>query len=777
MSTNKKMVSTILTSIHSAFRQLDLLEQLKGVDSSRERRSLKRARYWLRTVKLFVLSARKLGNDANLMSFLIKVREAVGKLAKHANSIRRHCLGYEDPIDDVQEGLDSILEEFGEWYGTLLNTPAQSTLLRKDEILEIMDSFLENLVEFPKVEAKSSVPTTLLDAMNTLGEQMSFLKSLILFVTQTQGNNELEEHLSSHVRDVAICAGYLLTFASYNCDNENLEELLSGIETLVDSIKPIHPESCEAYIDALNSLKQAGRLLDAPTDQGTDDKALTSTKNFIDSLILCHGTCCHPIISVLEDTELDLSMLHDLLEAITNVLAKLGHKDLQVSMFSQLGFFDFLLGKMMEHMNSNAEQSAKSQAQSIREELVPVAYKVEDLIDYTIVGDLPDSLSASFDTIMEDISNIESEIKVINGPEIKVKKVAETHSRMKSTTPSMSKEIVGFHKEANSITNRLIRGSKKLQIVTIVGMPGVGKTTLAEKVYNDPSVSYNFCACAFTTVSQTFDKMRVLIDLLKQVSPDKHSKITPEMTVDDVSHQLRQILKRRSYLILLDDIWEGEVWQRLLQCFPDDSVGSRILLTSHCHDVAHEPHELKELNKDDSLELLQRQLFGENGWPVELGDLGMKIADVCCGLPLTIVIVAGKAKDEHLFQFLEGGYNELSEFNEPRYARRLCIHSRVEHFIKSKLYCSRIRSLLFNNTKNEIVKQDISFIMETSRLLRVLDLEKICLSHGIPSEIGLLVHLAYLAIGGNISEIPPSIEIKAFLRKGRFFCCFACGKF
>ncbi|CAI9115201.1 OLC1v1016041C1 [Oldenlandia corymbosa var. corymbosa] len=481
---------------------------------------------------------------------------------------------------------------------------------------------------------------------------------------------------------------------------------------------------------------------------------------------------------------------------------------------------------------------------------------------------------------MEDISNIESEIKVINGPEIKVKKVAETHSRMKSTTPSMSKEIVGFHKEANSITNRLIRGSKKLQIVTIVGMPGVGKTTLAEKVYNDPSVSYNFCACAFTTVSQTFDKMRVLIDLLKQVSPDKHSKITPEMTVDDVSHQLRQILKRRSYLILLDDIWEGEVWQRLLQCFPDDSVGSRILLTSHCHDVAHEPHELKELNKDDSLELLQRQLFGENGWPVELGDLGMKIADVCCGLPLTIVIVAGvlkstkpddwmgildtlssgdlpkrcrdtlelsyrnlpehlkpcflylaafqedelvsvrrllhlwmaegfiwrvemmrpsdvaeeylkeligrslllvsqqnsdgrvkscrihdliyefclqKAKDEHLFQFLEGGYNELSEFNEPRYARRLCIHSRVEHFIKSKLYCSRIRSLLFNNTKNEIVKQDISFIMETSRLLRVLDLEKICLSHGIPSEIGLLVHLAYLAIGGNISEIPPSI--------------------
>ncbi|CAI9113265.1 OLC1v1013838C1 [Oldenlandia corymbosa var. corymbosa] len=417
-------------------------------------------------------------------------------------------------------------------------------------------------------------------------------------------------------------------------------------------------------------------------------------------------------------------------------------------------------------------------------------------------------------------------------------------------------------------------------------MPGLGKTTLAEKVYTDQSVSRHFQVRAWTVVSQKVDKRRVFLDLLAQIDPSKCSEATSssDATTQDLAEKLWRSLKGKRYLIVLDDVWDVAAWLSLEESFPNDSKGSRIIMTSRHHDVAslgmldESPHELKPLNKDESLDLIQRQLFGGNGWPAELVDLGTQIYVISGGLPLILVIVTGilksimpgnwkkvlddinpgklqehcmetldlsyrhlpdhlkpcllyfaafqedenvsvksllqlwmaegfvrefgmkrpadvaeeylndlinrslviptqrksiggvktcrihdlvhefclqKSKSEQFFHFLEGGNDALLAFNEPRYLRRLCIHSNTEQFVEAKVYCSHVRSLRFKNFDEEWFFGDASFIMRISKFLRVLDTEQVCLYWKIPSEIGLLVQLTYLAIA--CSSIPQSI--------------------
>lgn len=64
--------------------------------------------------------------------------------------------------------------------------------------------------------------------------------------------------------------------------------------------------------------------------------------------------------------------------------------------------------------------------------------------------------------------------------------------------------IVGFEEEFTRIKDQLTGGSKRLQVVSIVGMAGLGKTTLARKVYNDPLVLYHFSSCAWIFVSKEY---------------------------------------------------------------------------------------------------------------------------------------------------------------------------------------------------------------------------------------------------------------------------------
>ncbi|KAL3509025.1 hypothetical protein ACH5RR_028426 [Cinchona calisaya] len=81
----------------------------------------------------------------------------------------------------------------------------------------------------------------------------------------------------------------------------------------------------------------------------------------------------------------------------------------------------------------------------------------------------------------------------------------------KGKLPVTHEVVVGFDDEAKTVVDRLIRGSEQLEVVPIVGMPGLGETTFAKKVFNNPSVLHHFDIHFWCSVSQVYNKKNVLL--------------------------------------------------------------------------------------------------------------------------------------------------------------------------------------------------------------------------------------------------------------------------
>lgn len=171
-------------------------------------------------------------------------------------------------------------------------------------------------------------------------------------------------------------------------------------------------------------------------------------------------------------------------------------------------------------------------------------------------------------------------------------RVAESPSKVSSsqdkTIPMVEKIIVGFEDTAKQIKNKLLRGPECRQIISVVGMPGLGKPTLAKKLYNDFNVRNHFDKLSWCVVSQTYKKRKLLIDILSSLSNLNRDKIS-EMEDEMLEEHLYKTLIDRRYLIVMDDLWDVHAWDNLKRYFPDDNInGSRILFTSRLKNVASE---------------------------------------------------------------------------------------------------------------------------------------------------------------------------------------------
>ncbi|XP_076887253.1 disease resistance protein RPM1-like [Bidens hawaiensis] len=214
-------------------------------------------------------------------------------------------------------------------------------------------------------------------------------------------------------------------------------------------------------------------------------------------------------------------------------------------------------------------------------------------------------------------------------------------------------EIVGMGDNKDQLLKWLMDGDTKPMVISVVGMGGLGKTTLVTKVYNDQMIRQYFDCWAWVSVSQTNEVEELLRSMIKQLYRAKNKSVPSDLvskTYKDLGDMLIAYLSNKRYIIVLDDVWNILLWSRIRSAFRDNGHGSRVIFTTRQDNVAnsvgrgkHILH-LDPLGEDDSWALFCKKAFwSEPGHfcPVELIELAQAITRKCEGLPLAIVAIGG----------------------------------------------------------------------------------------------------------------------------------------
>ncbi|CDP21933.1 unnamed protein product [Coffea canephora] len=183
-------------------------------------------------------------------------------------------------------------------------------------------------------------------------------------------------------------------------------------------------------------------------------------------------------------------------------------------------------------------------------------------------------------------------------------------------------------------------------------MGGLGKTTLAKKVYDDAAVEKQFQSHAWITVSQNFQFNVIIKDLIQQLYEEIRQPVPPQvesMNRVRLSQFVRDFLKERRYILVLDDVWSLDAWEAIKYVLPDCNIASRVVLTTRITDVASAScleshdfiHKMSPLSYEDSWTLFCNRTFQSNGCPSNLEKVCRKILKKCEGLPLGIVTMGG----------------------------------------------------------------------------------------------------------------------------------------
>ncbi|XP_066341050.1 disease resistance protein RGA2-like [Miscanthus floridulus] len=238
------------------------------------------------------------------------------------------------------------------------------------------------------------------------------------------------------------------------------------------------------------------------------------------------------------------------------------------------------------------------------------------------------------------------------------KKVESSLRARRETTGEDELGVVGdkIEEDTRNLVNLLtkkeknIHEHKKVMVYAIVGVGGIGKTTLAKKIFNHDFIKLEFEKRLWLSVNQEFSDSGLLERAITEARGDHQAARNTKAALE---RTLKEALEGCKTLLVMDDVWDHHAWEKVLKppLIKSLSRGSRVLVTTRQDAVARGMmaevpyHHVDKLEQEDAWSLLKKQVVGNENNDEQkvdtLKDIGMSIIAECDGLPLAVKVIGG----------------------------------------------------------------------------------------------------------------------------------------
>lgn len=307
-----------------------------------------------------------------------------------------------------------------------------------------------------------------------------------------------------------------------------------------------------------------------------------------------------------------------------------------------------------------------------------IAFDIEDVIDeftFRLAGDSKDGLYGYISKVRNVSYRRQIAVK-LRSIKSRIDSVSSAHQKYKldpeilglsSVAASDGKESVDLRNEAlllqesddlvgtenpkNQLIRWLIDGDLDLAVISVVGMAGLGKTSLVKQVYDDSEVVRHFNNHIRIVVSLSYKIEDLLKDMIRQINEESNRSAPlsiETMSSSSLKATVKNLLQQSRYLLVLDDVWHVDFWNSIRPALPRNEKGSRVMITTRTREVAHAPlitfdgkiYNLEPLSFESSWNLFRKIAFQNRDCPPHLLDIARNIIEKCRGLPLAVVTIS-----------------------------------------------------------------------------------------------------------------------------------------
>ena len=300
--------------------------------------------------------------------------------------------------------------------------------------------------------------------------------------------------------------------------------------------------------------------------------------------------------------------------------------------------------------------------------------------------------------IVEDLESLAKQRDILN---LKRSVSGKPAPMLPTTSLVNESEVFGRDRQKLELKRNLLtvnESENRISVIAIVGIGGVGKTTLAQLLYNDSDVMNNFELRAWAYVSEEFDVFKATKTIYESVTLEDCNVIDLNL----LQIKLQEKLKGKKFLLILDNIWNEKYidWDLMSSPLKNGAPGSKIVVTTRSQRVAalmgaFFTYPLSHLSDKDCWLLLAKHAFETSNYEEPFKSIGEEIVKKCNGLPLAAKTLGGllrsKKKDEEWERILNSKIWDLPEDNSILPALRLSYYYLPSHLKQCFNYCSIFR--------------------------------------------------------------------------------------